>query len=98
LKQYKTALQRGGGTVDTNSKTEEKKVSGTVVRTYKEKSGDYTLVSFLLDNQQNFIISSEKEPMVIYLKDGDKVKITYMDTGETFLPAKEIEIDALKNK
>nr|WP_295972878.1 hypothetical protein [uncultured Bacillus sp.] len=96
LKQYKTALQRGGGTVDGTSKADEKKVSGTVVRVYKERSGDYTFVSFLLDNKLNFTISSENEPMAIYLQEGDLVKMTYMDTGESFLPVKKMTVEALK--
>jgi len=95
LKLYKTALQRGGGTVDGSSKAEEKQASGTVVRFYKEKSGEFTVVTFLLDNRQNFVISSESSPMAIYLQEGDKVKITYLDTGEEFLPAKEITIEGL---
>lgn len=96
LRQYKTALQRGRGTVDGSSKAEEKEISGTVLRVYKEKAGDFTVVSFLIDNRQNFIISSEKEPLVIYLKEGDKVTIRYLDTNEDFLPAKKIEIQDLK--
>ena len=36
LKQYKTALQHGGGSVDGSSKAEEKQISGTVIRDYKE--------------------------------------------------------------
>ncbi|MFO1442553.1 hypothetical protein KDN24_04815 [Bacillus sp. Bva_UNVM-123] len=95
LKLYKTALQRGGGTVDGSSKAEEKQVSGTVVRFYKEKSSEFTVISILLDNRQNFIISSENSPMAIYLREGDKVKITYLDTGEEFLPAKEVIIEGL---
>ena len=55
LKQYKTALQRGGSSVDGSSKAEEKQINGTVVRVYKEKSGEFTIVSFLLDNRQSFI-------------------------------------------
>ncbi len=96
LKLYKTALQRGKGTVNGSSKAEEKQNSGTVVRVYKEKSGDFTIVSFLLDNRQNFIISSEKVPLAIYLKEGDKVTVSYLDTSEDFLPAKELVIEALK--
>lgn len=96
LKLYKTALQRGGGTVDGSSKADEKQISGTVLRVYKEKSGDYTVVSFLLDNKKNYMISSEKEPLVIYLKEGDQVNITYLDTEEDFLPAKEILINGLE--
>ncbi|WNS76300.1 hypothetical protein RRV45_04640 [Bacillus sp. DTU_2020_1000418_1_SI_GHA_SEK_038] len=96
LKLYKTALQRGGGTVDGSSKSEEKQVNGTVVRVYKEKTGDYTVVSFLLDNKSNYVISSENSPMAIYLQEGDMVKVTYLDTGEAFLPAKEILIEGLE--
>jgi len=96
LKQYKTALQRGKGTVDGSSKAQEKQIGGTVMRVYKEKNGDFTIVSFLLNNRQNFIISSEKAPLAIYLKEGDKVNIQYFDTGEDFLPAKELAIEALQ--
>ena len=96
LKQYKTALQRGGGSVDGSSKADEKQTTGTVLRVYKEKSGDFTVVSFLLDNKKSYIISSEKEPLVIYLKEGDQVNITYLDTEEDFLPVKEIEIEGLE--
>ena len=96
LRLYKTVLHRGGGTVDGSSKAEEKQIDGTVVRVYKEKSGEYTLVSFLLDNGKNFIVSSEKTPLAIYLQPGDVVKLTYMDTGEQFLPAKEINIQGLE--
>jgi hypothetical protein len=96
IKLYKTALQRGGGTVDGSSKAEEKKTNGTVVRVYKEKSGDFTIVSFLLDNQQNYVITSAKNPLAIYLEEGDRVQITYLDTGEQFLPVKELVIEGLK--
>ncbi|MEH7493038.1 hypothetical protein [Neobacillus niacini] len=96
LKQYKTALQRGGGSVDGSSKADEKQITGTVLRLYKEKSGDFTVVSFLLDNKKSYILSSEKEPMIIYLNEGDKVNVTYLDTGEDFLPAKEIVIEGLE--
>jgi hypothetical protein len=96
LRQYKTALQRGGGSVDGSSKADEKQITGTVLRVYKEKSGDFTVVSFLLDNKKSYILSSEKEPLVIYLKEGDKVNVTYLDTDEEFLPAKEIVIEGLE--
>ncbi|MGM0828759.1 MAG: hypothetical protein ACQEU4_11075 [Bacillota bacterium] len=95
LKQYKTALQRGGGSVDGSSKSEEKQTNGTVVRVYKEKTGDYTVVSFLLDNGNNFIVSSENSLLAIYLKENDKVNVKYMDTGEEFLPVKEMTIEGL---
>lgn len=96
LKQYKTALQRGGGTVKGSSKAEEKHASGTIVRVYKEKSGEYTIVTFLLDNNKNYTVSSENSPLSIYLKEGDVVKVTYLDTEEDFLPAKKVEIEGLK--
>jgi hypothetical protein len=95
LKQYKTALQRGGGSVDGRSDAEEKQINGTVLRVYKEKTGDYTIVSFLLDNRQSYIVSSESNPLSIYLKEGDKVDVTYQDTGESFLPVTEIAIEGL---
>lgn len=96
LKQYKTALQRGGSTVKGSSKADENKVNGTVVRVYKEKSGEYTHVTFLLDNRQSYTISSENSPNAIYLQEGDKVKVKYLETDEDFLPAKEIVIEGLE--
>jgi hypothetical protein len=95
LRLYKIALQKGGGTVDGKSQATEKQISGTVLRVYKEKSGDFTVVSFLLENRQSYIISSQNAPVAIYLREGDKVKVTYLDTGEDFLPAKEIVIEGL---
>jgi hypothetical protein len=95
LKQYKTALQRGGGSVDGNSKAEEQQTSGIVVRVYKEKAEQFTLISFLLDNGQSYIISSENTPEAIYLQPDDEVNVIYMNTGEDFLPAKEIVIKGL---
>ncbi|MFS0882196.1 hypothetical protein [Metabacillus niabensis] len=95
LKQYKTALQKGGSSVDGRGTAEEKQVSGTVVRVYKEKSGDYTLISFLLDNNKNFIISSESNSLAIYLKEGDRVNVHYLDTEEDFLPVKNLTIEGL---
>jgi hypothetical protein len=95
LRQYKTALQRGGGSVDGNSKAEEKQTSGIVVRVYKEKAEQFTLISFLLDNGQSYIISSENSPEAIYLQPDDEVEVIYMNTGEDFMPAKEIVIKGL---
>ncbi|MFD2683086.1 hypothetical protein [Bacillus seohaeanensis] len=97
LKQYKTALQKGPGSVDGSSDAEEKQTSGKVLRVYKEKSGDYTIVSFLLENNQSYIISSENSPMAIYLQEGDKVNINYLATGESFLPVKELIIEGLES-
>lgn len=67
-----------------------------MVRVYKEKSGEYTNVNFLLDNHQSYTISSENSPNAIYLQEGDKVKINYLETGEDFLPAKKIVIEGLE--
>ncbi|MDQ0231888.1 hypothetical protein [Metabacillus malikii] len=96
LKGYKVALQKGGSKVDGTSKAEEKQTTGKVVRLFKEKSGDYTVVSFLLDNKQSYIISSEVYPFAIYLQEGDNVIVTYLDTGEEFLPVKEMTINGLQ--
>ena len=54
------------------------------------------MVTFLLDNRQSYTISSENSPLSIYLQPGDVVNVTYMDTGESFLPAKEIVIEGLE--
>jgi hypothetical protein len=92
LKKYKVALQRVGSTLDGISKAEEKETSGEVLRVFKERIGDYTIVSFLLNNQQNFTVSSENNPLAIYLERGDQVSITYLDSGEEFLPVKKLTI------
>ncbi|MGD6857957.1 sulfite exporter TauE/SafE family protein [Bacillus infantis] len=96
LKLYKTALQRGGGSVNGSSKAEEKQISGTVVRVYKEKTGDYTTVYFLLEGGKSYIVSSENSPMSIYLEENDKVNVTYLDTGESSLPVRGMEIEGLQ--
>ncbi len=95
LRAYKTALQKGGGTVNSSSKQEKKETTGKVKRVYKEKTGDYTTVTFLLDDGKSYTMSSEKEPLVIYLKEGDQVTMKYTDTGEIFLPVDEIHIKGL---
>lgn len=66
------------------------------MRVYKEKSGDFTVVSFLLDNRQSYVVSSETVPMAIYLQEGDQVDVNYLDTGEAFLPVKEMSIKGLE--
>ncbi|WP_137790045.1 hypothetical protein [Bacillus sp. E(2018)] len=96
IKQYKTALQRGGGSVDGASNAEEKQISGTVLRVYKEKVGDYTIVSFLLDNRKSYIVSSESNPLAIYLKEQDRVNVTFQNTGEAFLPVTVLKIEGLE--
>ncbi|MGD6879533.1 hypothetical protein [Bacillus infantis] len=96
LKLYKTALQRGNGSVNGSSKAEEKQISGTVVRVYKEKTGDYTTVYFLLEDGKSYFVSSENSPMSIYLQENDKVNVTYLDTGESSLPVRGMEIEGLQ--
>lgn len=96
LRLYQTALQRGGSIVDGASEAPEAEADGTVERVFKEKTGDYTIVSFLLDDGMNYIVSSESNPLVIYLEVGDAVAFTFADTGELFLPVKELQIEAIQ--
>lgn len=98
LRLYKTALNRSGDSVDGASNAEEATITGDVVRVYKERIGDYTIVSFLLNTGQNFIVSSQNAPLVIYLQEGDHVAITYYNTEEQFLPVKEIVIEGIVTK
>ncbi|WP_438313632.1 hypothetical protein [Sporosarcina sp. FA9] len=90
LKLYKTALQRGGSTVDGSSNAEEAKAAITVKRVFKERVGDFTLVSILADDGRNFLVSTEVSPLAIYVQEGDKLAITYLETGEIFLPVKDL--------
>lgn len=90
LKLYKTALQRGGSSVEGSSTAEEAKVAVTVVRVFKERVGDFTLVSILADDGRSYLVSSEVEPLSIYVQEGDKLSLTYLETGELFLPVKEL--------
>lgn len=91
LRLYKTALQRGGSTVDGSSGAPEAKVEVGVVRVYKERSGDFTIVSILGDDGRNYIVSTEAVPLSIYIQEGDHLAITYYETGEQFLPVKEMK-------
>lgn len=95
LKLYKTALNRGGSTVDGISKAEEATLTGEVARVYKERVGDFTLVSFLMKSGENFIVSSEVVPLAIYLQEGDRIIMTYAKTGEQFQPVKKVIIEGL---
>ncbi|CEG24114.1 hypothetical protein BN1080_03134 [Planococcus massiliensis] len=95
LKLYKTALQRGGSTVDGSSEAEEAKTSGVVERVFKEQVRDFTSVSFLLEDGTNYIVSSENVPLAIYLKENDQVNMTYFQTGDIFLPVKELVIEGV---
>ena len=95
LKLYKTALSRGGSTVDGTSDAEEASTTGEVIRVYKERAGDFTMVSFLLANGENFIVSTETVPLAIYMEAGDTVDVKYLETGEQFLPVKDVTITGL---
>lgn len=95
LKLYKTALSRGGSTVNGMSNAEEAKAIMEVVRVYKERVGDFTIVSFLTTTGENFIVSSEVAPFAIYLQEGDRVAITYGKTGESFQPVKALQIEGI---
>lgn len=97
LRMYKTALTRGGSSVEGSSNAEQKTVKGNVLRVYKERVGDFTIVSFLLNTGQNFVVSSQNVPLAIYLQEGDQVVLTYYNTGEMFLPVKEMQIDGVVN-
>lgn len=96
LRLYKTALSRGGSTVDGTSNAEEAKATVKVVRVYKERVGDFTIVSFLTNTGENFIVSTEVAPFAIYLQEGDQATITYAKTGEDFQPVKALQIEGLK--
>ena len=95
LRLYKTALSRGGSTVDGSSNAEEAQLATEVVRVYKERVGDFTIVTFLTKTGENFIVSSEAAPFAIYLQEGDKVVLTYAKTGEDFQPVKALQIVGL---
>ena len=90
LKLYKTALQRGASTVDGSSSAEEAKAAIVVKRVFKERIGDFTVVSVLGDDGRNYIVSSEVVPLAVYIQDGDKLVLTFLETGELFLPVKEL--------
>lgn len=96
LKLYKTALSRGGSTVNGSSNEEEAKLTSSIVRVYKERVGDFTIVSFLVASGENFIVSSEAAPFAIYLEPGDEVNVTYFATGEEFLPVKNLSTSFMK--
>lgn len=95
LKLYKTALSRGGSMVEGTSDAEEVRMAGEVKRVYKERAGDFTMVSFLLATGENFIVSTETVPLAIYIEAGDTVNVTYLATGEQFLPVKDVTITGL---
>ncbi|MGE7923100.1 hypothetical protein ACQKND_07935 [Viridibacillus arvi] len=95
LRQYKAILSRGGSSVNGSSKQEEATIKGKIFRVYKEQSGDFTTVSFMLDNKDNYSVSSEVVPLAIYLQEGDTVEVKYINSGEVFLPVKELVIEGL---
>lgn len=97
LRLYKTALTKGSGAVNATGDAEEAKVSGTVARVYKEQVEQATIVYFLLATGENFIVSTESNPLAIYLEQGDAVDVTYLQTNEQFLPVKTVTISGLPN-
>lgn len=90
LKLYKTALQRGGSTVDGSSKADEAKAEIIVKRVYKETQENFTMISVLAEDGRNYLISSEVIPLAVYIQEGDRLHVTYLETGELFLPVKEL--------
>ena len=88
----------GNSSLNSSSSNEEKTVKGKVLRVYKEKNNDYTTISFLLDNKENYIVSSEVAPLAVYLKEGDKVEVKYVNSTDVFLPVKEIVIEDIEEK
>ncbi|MGX9132999.1 hypothetical protein ACWV26_01200 [Rummeliibacillus sp. JY-2-4R] len=99
LRQYKTIINRSkSSSLNSSSSNEEKTAKGKVVRVYKEKSGDFTTISFLLDNKENYIVSSEAAPLAVYLKEGDQVVVTYLNSNDVFLPVKEMTIAGIESK
>lgn len=95
LKLYKSALQRGRSSVDGRSNAEEEKMIGSIERVYKERVGDFTLVSFMFADGTNYLVSTEVAPLAIYLEVGDTVTVTYLNTEELFLPVKELTINGV---
>ena len=69
-----------------------------MLRVYKERVNDFTVVSFLLETGENFIVSTETVPLAIYIEPSDTVSIIYLATGEQFLPVKELRITGLPMK
>lgn len=97
LRLYKTALTKANnGTLNSVSTKDEKTTTGTVIRVYKEKVDDNVIISFYLSTKQNFVVNSLSNPLAIYLTEGDAVTFSYYDTGEQFLPVKELTINGLE--
>ena len=97
LRQYKTVINRSdSSSLNSSSSNEEKMAKGKVIRVYKEKNNDYTTISFLLDNKENYIVSSELAPLAVYLKEGDQVEVKYVNSTDVFLPVKEMTIQGIE--
>lgn len=91
LKLYKTALQRGGSTVEGSSNAEVKEATITVERVFKERVNEATIISILATNGQNYLISTESAPLGVYVEKGDVLRVQYADTGDFFLPVQTFE-------
>lgn len=98
LRQYKTVINRSSSALNSSSSNEVKTIKGKVIRVYKENSGDYTTISFLLDNKENYIVSSETAPFAVYLKEGDQVEVKYVNSTDVFLPVKEMTIQGIEEE
>lgn len=99
LKQYKNVLSRtGSSTVNGNSSKEQLTGKGKVVRVYKESAGDFTNITFLLEDGKSYTVSSEVAPLAVYLEDGDEISFTYLATTEVFQQVKALTITTLDEK
>mgnify|MGYP001254009424 FL=1 len=88
LKLYKTALQRGGSVLDGTSEGEEKQQTVTVVRLHKETFDQQTVVTVLANDGTSYVLSTEIDPLAMFIEEGDILDMTYVDTGDVLLPVK----------
>lgn len=88
LKLYKTALQRGGSVLDGTSEGEEKQQTVTVVRLHKETFDQQTVVTVLANDGTSYVLSTEIDPLAMFIEEGDVLDMTYVDTGDALLPVK----------
>lgn len=86
LKLYKTALQRGGSTVDAAANAEIEKAVITVERVYKEAHAEFTLIYILATDGKSYLVSTELDPTVVFIEKGDELSIEYGNTGDGLLP------------
>lgn len=77
----KSLLREGGANSLAEQSDQAEKVSGVVSRVGALNESDFAL-KFIGDNRL-FIVSTEQYPMIALTKEGDKVKITYIETTDT---------------